>query len=256
MVIAVSGWLTENRTPSDPWRFLPSALAPFSEVYALRWESDAQRALGSAITDFATKTLAQEGTKSMIGATVASSILMAVAYPLAILSMADLVDNPWTVAMDRARRSGVLLADVILAREQGERPVTLVGYSMGAAVIFHALEELARRALTDADPRTAWRARGAVLDVFLLGAPVAADAKRWTAARSVVCGRMVNAYSTRDWILRFLYRAAHAQYAVAGLGAVDVNSVENYDVTALVPGHHVYENSLAAVLRRVGWGVT
>ena len=42
--------------------------------------------------------------------------------------------------------AGLVLADVLAEYDQGHRPVTLIGYSMGARVIFYALEALAERA--------------------------------------------------------------------------------------------------------------
>lgn len=74
------------------------------------------------------------------------------------------LDDPWVIAMDRADQAGKLLARVLLAehrRKQTDsasassceadlgggkltgRPVTLVGYGMGARLIFHCLETLA-----------------------------------------------------------------------------------------------------------------
>jgi len=76
--------------------------------------------------------------------------------------------------------------------------VTLIGYSMGARLIFHALLCMAEH---HGD-----KARGLVDDVILLGGTMAVDPDEWRLVRSVVCGRLVNAYSTRDWLLALLYR--------------------------------------------------
>jgi Protein of unknown function (DUF726) len=46
---------------------------------------------------------------------------------------------------DRADAAGKLLADVLLQREQGLRPVTLIGSSLGGRLIFSCLEEMTRR---------------------------------------------------------------------------------------------------------------
>jgi len=47
--------------------------------------------------------------------------------------------------MDRARKSGYVLADILMERVQGARPTTLIGYSTGAVVIWECLLELAKR---------------------------------------------------------------------------------------------------------------
>lgn len=43
-------------------------------------------------------------------------------------------DDPWGVVRSRALEAGRLLAAVLLSRPVGSRPVTLLGYSMGAKV--------------------------------------------------------------------------------------------------------------------------
>jgi pimeloyl-ACP methyl ester carboxylesterase len=58
---------------------------------------------------------------------------------------AQMIDHAWGVALDRAQKAGQLLAAALMAGGHGDRPVTLVGYSMGARLIFHALLELCRR---------------------------------------------------------------------------------------------------------------
>lgn len=47
--------------------------------------------------------------------------------------------------MDRARKSGYVLADILMERVQGHRPTTLIGYSTGAVVVWECLLELAKR---------------------------------------------------------------------------------------------------------------
>lgn len=43
-------------------------------------------------------------------------------------------DDPWGVVRSRALEAGRLLAAVLLSRPVGSRPVTLLGFSMGAKV--------------------------------------------------------------------------------------------------------------------------
>jgi pimeloyl-ACP methyl ester carboxylesterase len=73
-------------------------------------------------------------------------ILTTLMLPIALLQATKYIDGTWTLAVTRADAAGVALADVLCARHDiGERPVTLVGYSLGARVVFSCLEELARR---------------------------------------------------------------------------------------------------------------
>lgn len=70
--------------------------------------------------------------------------------------------------------------------------------------------------------------------------------------RSVVAGRLINVYSTKDFLLAFLYRANSLQYGIAGLQAIpDVQHVENVDVSALVEGHTQYRFLVGAILQRL-----
>jgi hypothetical protein len=43
----------------------------------------------------------------------------------------------------------------------------------------------------------------------LLGAPVSTRLDRWALARSCVSGRLINGFSSRDWILGLVYRGSN-----------------------------------------------
>lgn len=92
------------------------------------------------------------------------------------------------------------------------RPVTLIGYGMGARVIFHCLMVLAKDPLNGG--------KGIVENAVLLGAPVGTHHTEWQAARGVVAGRLVNCYSTQDWFLALMYRCRSWDVHVAGLQPV------------------------------------
>ncbi|KAJ3876330.1 hypothetical protein F5051DRAFT_468064 [Lentinula edodes] len=55
-----------------------------------------------------------------------------------------LIDNPLSNALDRARAAGLVLASVLRSRQLGVRPITLIGFSLGARAIFYVLVELAK----------------------------------------------------------------------------------------------------------------
>jgi pimeloyl-ACP methyl ester carboxylesterase len=110
--------------------------------------------------------------------------------PIVLTKLSYLIDNPWTVSLDRANSAGLILADSLIDRNLGVRPVTLVGYSLGSRVIFSCLRELARKG-----------AVGLVQNVYLFGAPIVAKKDEFLRARTVIAGRFVNGYATNDWIL-------------------------------------------------------
>lgn len=100
----------------------------------------------------------------------------------------------------RSAAAGAQLAAALLERRQGLRPVTLVGYSLGARVVKHAVAAL------DAEPEG--RGRGLIQDVVLVGAPLDTSEETWAPLRRVAAGRVVNCCmaSTGDWMLQFVYR--------------------------------------------------
>jgi hypothetical protein len=72
--------------------------------------------------------------------------------------------------------------------------------------------------------------------------------------RSVVSGRVVNVFSTQDYILGFLYRTSSVQLGVAGLQPVlGIRGVQNVDVTELVDGHLQYRFITGSILRKIGF---
>lgn len=166
--------------------------------------------------------------------------------PVVLTKLSYLLDNPWSVSLDRANAAGLILADSLINRNLGVRPVTLVGYSLGARVIFSCLRELQRR-----------RAFGLVQNVYIFGSPVVVKKDEYAKAVSAVSGRFVNGYARNDWILGYLFRATSGGIGrVAGLAPVDdIPAVENVDVTELVDGHMAYRAAIPRLLRRVGFVV-
>ena len=66
-------------------------------------------------------------------------------WPLSLMTVAEVIDNPFTVGLARSDKAGKLLADALINKVQGERPVTLCGFSLGARVIYTCLKTLAER---------------------------------------------------------------------------------------------------------------
>lgn len=235
VAIAISGWLTEDGEVVQPWQVMSGH---GTEAFALRWELKALLNLGNAISTYVKSYAWGWAKKEIISRTIFATLSSALALPYGLAKAARVVDNPFSVAKSRSDKAGAVLADALINKVQGERPVTLIGYSLGARVIYACLRELADR-----------QAFGLVEAVCLAGAPVPSDPLAWRKIRSVVSGRIVNAYSTKDYLLAFLYRTGSLQYGVAGLQAMEeVQGIENLDVSELVDGHTQYRFLIGTIL--------
>ncbi|KJY00160.1 DUF726-domain-containing protein [Zymoseptoria brevis] len=238
VAIGISGWLTDADEVVQPWK----VIGPQLEAFALRWELKALLNLGNSLTTMIKSAAWGAAKKEIIKRTVFGA-LMAGLWPLGLLKVSRVLDNPFGVANSRAHKAGQVLADAIINKAQGERPLTLVGYSLGAKVIFSCLQTLAER-----------KAFGLVESVVLIGTPASTTAAEWRLARSVVSGRLVNVFSTNDYILGFLYRTHSIQYGVAGLQAIqNVKGIENVDVSDFVSGHTQYRFLTGRILNQIGF---
>jgi hypothetical protein len=238
VAIGISGWLTEKDDVLAPWMILGTGM----EGFALRFELEALMNIGNSLTSMIKSAAWGVAKNEIIKRTVFAS-LSAGLWPLALLKVSRLLDNPWSVASSRATKAGEVLADALINKAQGERPVTLIGYSLGARVIYTCLQKLAER-----------KAFGLVESVVLIGAPAPSTSAEWRSIRAVVSGRVVNVYSTNDYILAFLYRSSSIQYGVAGLQAIaGVKGVENVDVSDLVTGHTSYRFLTGTILQKIGF---
>uniref|UniRef100_A0A9L0R553 Transmembrane and coiled-coil domains 4 n=1 Tax=Equus caballus TaxID=9796 RepID=A0A9L0R553_HORSE len=241
ITITITGWLASGkyRTFSAPW----AALAHSHEQYCLAWEAKYLMELGNALETILSglaNMVAQEALKY----TVLSGIVAALTLPASLLSVANVIDNPWGVCLHRSAEVGKHLAHILLSRQQGRRPVTLIGFSLGARVIYFCLQEMAQEK----------DCQGIIEDVVLLGAPVEGDAKHWEPFRKVVSGRIINGYCRGDWLLSFVYRTSSAQLHVAGLQPVLLQDrrVENVDLSSVVSGHLDYARQMDVILKAVG----
>ncbi|KAF2771930.1 DUF726-domain-containing protein [Teratosphaeria nubilosa] len=242
LIVTVAGWMTGK---VDDVRLPFSTVNPvMGDIYSVNWEPEMLQSTGQTIQILGTEALTQT-IQQILGATFLATLMAGLSLPIVLTKLAYIVDNPWTVSLARADATGLILADSLIDRNLGCRPVTLVGFSLGSRVIFSCLRELAKRG-----------AVGLVQNVFIFGSPVVVKVDEWTRARSVVSGRFVNGYATNDWILAYLFRAtAGGIMRIAGLATVNVAGIENVNVTADVPGHMAYRGMMPTLLHEVGWMV-
>ncbi|KAF2498922.1 DUF726-domain-containing protein [Lophium mytilinum] len=240
LIVTISGWMNGK---IDDVRLPYSTVDPvMGDIYSVFWEPEMLQSMGDTINILATEALTQ-GLQQVLGSTILTTLMGALTLPIVLTKLSYLIDNPWTVSQARADAAGLILADSLIDRNLGSRPITLVGFSLGSRVIIACLRELARKG-----------AYGLVQNVYTFGTPLVAKGDDYVRAKSVVPGRFVNGYATNDWILGYLFRATGGGISrVAGLAAVDVPGIENINVTELVKGHMAYRAAMPKLLREVGW---
>ncbi|KAL2759565.1 hypothetical protein ACRALDRAFT_2050142 [Sodiomyces alcalophilus JCM 7366] len=238
VVMGVGGWLTQKEGSAVPFQCFGNQ----AESFAVRYEVENLMTLGTAL-EFIIQSVAWGiARKEMSKRSVVSS-LTEQEWPQGLVRISKVIDNPWAVGMVRCEKAGMALAECIGRKVQGDRPVSLVGYSLGARAIYVCLMALAER-----------RQFGLVESVAMIGAPVPSDGRVWQAMRSVVTGRLINVYSESDYVLGFLSRTSNLAFGVSGIQAVvGLEGIENYNVTRTVSGHLRYQYMIGTILKTIGW---
>lgn len=191
LIVTISGWMNGK---VDDVRLPFSTVDPvMGDMYSVLWEPEMLRSMGDTINILATEALTQS-IQQVLGSTILVALMASLQLPIVLTKLSYLIDNPWTVSMGRANAAGLILADSLIDRNLGVRPITLVGFSLGARVIFSALRELANKG-----------AFGLIQNVYLFGSPIVANKDEYLRVRTVVSGRFVNGYASNDWILGKFY---------------------------------------------------
>lgn len=237
--IGVHGILSQEAGIYSLWE--DAVRAPLCDFYALQWESILLHSLGSMCQQMTTQPFSASLSILWQKYTRGGSSECSIQWPLALIHYATPLDNAWTVAKQRAQQYGSTLAYAIMDRQAvGERPISLVGYSIGARVILYALLKLNEK-----------RKLNMVKDVVVMGLPSTAGPNEWAQCRSVVAGRLINVYSRDDWLLGYLYRYLEAGTNVAGLRPVLCDNIENYDATEVISDHCAYIHKMSDILTLV-----
>ena len=191
LIVTISGWMNGK---IDDVRLPFSTIDPImGDMYSVLWEPEMLQSMGDTINILATEALTQ-GLQQVLGSTILIALMASLQLPIVLSKLSYLIDNPWTVSMGRANAAGLILADSLIDRNLGVRPITLVGFSLGARVIFSCLRELANKG-----------AFGLVQNVYLFGSPIVANKDEYLRVRTVISGRFVNGYASNDWILGVYY---------------------------------------------------
>lgn len=146
-----------------------------------------------------------------------------------------------------ATKTGKVLAILLAERAFGNRPVNLIGYSLGALVIYTALVELSAFS-----PE---RTIHLVDSVYLFGLPASLSLRQWASIRRLASGRVVNGYCNEDWILGILGRVTSdgglkGNFNIAGMNPVELQGVENLEWN--VGGHLGWRGHVGVCLEHLG----
>jgi len=238
--ICVCGWIWSEFDFKDTWKGIYD-LSSNMEMYSLRWEPNELQAVGRHFISTAAAGVVTHLAQRVAMKTALASTLSALALPMSTLQLSGLIGHPWNVAFNRAKKCGKLLASALQKYALGKRPITLCGFSLGARLIFHCLEELAN-----------CNAKGIIENAYILGAPVCTDKLRWSRIRKIVSGRLVNGYTVNDWILT-AHKTIRMEDSLAGLQKIKCNGVENVDLTSSIPGHLTYRKNVIKALEECNW---
>ena len=204
LIVTISGWMNGK---VDDVRLPFSTIDPImGDMYSVLWEPDMLQSMGDTIRILATEVFdlpssipqfladslqaLTQGLQQVLASTILTALMASLTLPIVLTKLSYLIDNPWAVSLDRADAAGLILADSLIERNLGVRPITLVGFSLGSRVIFSCLRELASKG-----------AYGLVQNVYLFGSPIVAKKEEYLRARTIVSGRFVNGYASNDWIL-------------------------------------------------------
>ncbi|KAI1103456.1 DUF726-domain-containing protein [Jackrogersella minutella] len=238
VTIGIAGLFTGQDDFTDTWK----VLGPQNESYVMKWEVDALKKMGTSL-ETTMQTFTWHEAKKEISSVTAFDRLRQAFWPVGMVKLSKVIENPWCIGMVRAEKAGAVLADVLMNRLYGERPVTLIGYGLGARVIYACLMVLAEK-----------RAFGVIENVVVMGAPCPSEVRIWAAIRAIVAGRIVNIYSKNDYMLAFLYRSSNWLYGVAGLQSIEgVPNIQNLDISEVVTNHLQYGYLVGSVLKRINW---
>jgi hypothetical protein len=195
-----------------------------ADIHTVTWESKMLSELCHIVENLALE-VSSQATKVALQYSIIGAILTACALPSALATATKLIDDPYQIVVIRADEAGKELAKCLLQSDE-RRPVTLVGFSFGARVIYSCLRELAHqqdiweesrssKSIGTADKKDKEERRfkydrepaSLIADVIFIGLPRVIDKNVLTSCRRVTGGRLVNCYTKNDWFLSLMFVA-------------------------------------------------
>ncbi len=235
--------LTEHDRESRPVVWDWTQLYGTADIHTVTWESKMLSSLCHIVEKMAFE-ISGQATRLALQFSVIGAVLSAVMIPSALATATKFIDDPYQIVVIRADAAGKELAKCLLQSDE-RRPVTLVGFSFGARVIYSCLRELARQQdiweesrssksnfvademksdqssllsdLGDDEYQFKYDREPAslVADVVFIGLPRAIDEKVLTSCRRVTGGRFVHCYTRNDWFLTLMFIARYVPLMIS-----------------------------------------
>ncbi len=244
-VIFVNGFLNEDNDDLEDWRAGARLMFKDNPWYLTTWESKKKADIGSLVGGNMSKTALKAYMKKL--ASRATKKAGSKISPLTWAAFAaDLAGNDWHSAMSKAAMTGILLADII-ARTPSKKYI-LVGHSLGARVIYYALEVLSSRTT-----------KPQIQDAILLGGAIGAqDEAGWASAAKAVSGKIYNCLSSKDDVLNYAYQGASALTSIP-IGVTPIATIspkiENWDCSEFIDSHMAWKPKFGEVLTAIDYKI-
>lgn len=233
-LITISGFLSQRQEGSTGWQPIADKKFRKHAWYHVEWEAKNLADLGEFVslhTRAATLTKVLANAANSAGKVAQKTIgPAATAYQILQLSR-----NPWHVALIKSEQTGVLLADILRRCRKGR--YVLVGHSLGCRVIASCLQALST---------TEYKG---IKQVHLLGGSVDNNREMWAEAAKPVSGPIWNYTSDHDMVLKTLYKVgSFFASKPIGIYPIDLDKVNNIDVSDFVGGHMEFKRNAAEFL--------
>lgn len=227
-ILFIDGFLTEKVGFPDDWVNSITKKYPDNPLYYVSWESKRLLDLGKTLSIESGKTAVTQVVKKWAARAAKNSVKKAGALGV-VTSVLSLANNPWSKALVKAGQTGVLLADLIARTDD---KYILCGHSLGARVIYYALESLSTHE------------SNFISEVHLLGGAVGNNSGSWEKASTAVSRNIYNYHTQNDWILASLYKAGTLfTSAPIGRNEISIPKVQNINVSKYVSGHTKYKEN-------------
>ncbi|KZW03410.1 DUF726-domain-containing protein [Exidia glandulosa HHB12029] len=226
---------------------------PPRDLFVLSHSPELMFTTGKTLDDWILSQVLSKTTTAALALTL-GAVMTALAAPMAVYTAGTMIDNDWVQACDKSRKAGHLLADVLRSRVQGSRPVTLIGSSLGALVVFQALLDLSSSGLPNSHTHAG---AGPLVDsAIFIASPANPSDDEWRKVRGAVGRRVVNAWCKSDLVLATVGRlhevVGGARFKPSmGLGVVMVEGVEDIDIGDIIEGHFDIPVKYGEIMHRV-----